>query len=363
MEIRKDLWIIHMDMDAFFASVEQRDNPRLRGKPVIVGGPPNQRGVVSTCSYEARKFGVHSAMPSREALRLCPQAVFVHHHFDKYTAISRQVRQIMRRYTDIIEPLSLDEAFMDVSGQDAIAIGRSLKEAVWRETQLTGSVGVSYCKFLAKIASDMDKPNGFTVVDWDRAQQMLPDMPVRKLWGVGPVSEQALARLGIHTCGDLLRHDPEVLRRHYGRRADELVQLAAGIDFRTVETNHEMKSVGEETTFPHDQTDRTYLAGLLEQMAGRLAEELRRYDMACRTVTVKIKWNVFVEGGPKGGDFVQNTRSLTLPMPTADPAGIARAAREVFGRIEWEGRKIRLLGLQLHNFVQKGALIQAHLPI
>jgi DNA polymerase-4 len=352
-----------MDMDAFFASVEQRDNPRLRGKPVIVGGSPNSRGVVSTCSYEARKFGVHSAMPSREALRLCPQAIFVTSHFDKYTSVSRQIREIMLRFTDSIEPLSLDEAFMDVSGKDAIAIGRALKETVWRETHLTASVGISYCKFLAKIASDMDKPNGFTVVDWERAQRMLPDMPVRKLWGVGPASEQALKKLGIETCGDLLRHDPEVLRRHYGRRADELILLAQGIDFRGVETSHEMKSVGEETTFPHDQTDRAYLAGLLEQMAGRLAPELTRHNIACRTVTVKIKWNVFLEGGPKGGDFLTNTRSQTLTMPTNDPGEIARAAREVFARVEWEGRKIRLLGLQLHNFVQKGELIQARLPL
>ncbi|MDF2630571.1 MAG: DinP-like DNA protein [Symbiobacteriaceae bacterium] len=363
MEVRKDLWVIHMDMDAFFASVEQRDNPRLRGKPVIVGGSPNSRGVVSTCSYEARKFGVHSAMPSREALRLCPQAIFVPHHFEKYTAVSRQVREIMRRYTDIIEPLSLDEAYMDVTGQDAVAIGRELKASVQRETQLTGSVGVSYCKFMAKLASDMDKPNGFTVVDWDRAQAMLPDMPVRKLWGVGPASEQALKKLGIQTCGDLLRHDPEVLRRHYGRRADELLLLASGIDFRGIEANHEMKSVGEETTFPHDQTDRAYLSGLLEQMAGRLTQDLQRYNMACRTVTVKIKWNVFIEGGPKGGDFLQNTRSYTVPMPTADAAEIGRVAREIFSRVDWEGRKIRLLGLQLHNFVQRGDLVQARLPL
>ncbi|HYF91125.1 MAG TPA: DNA polymerase IV [Symbiobacteriaceae bacterium] len=363
MDIRKDLWVIHMDMDAFFAAVEQRDNPSLRGKPVIVGGSPNSRGVVSTCSYEARKYGVRSAMPSREALRLCPQAIFVHHHFDKYTSISRQIREIMLRFTDTIEPLSLDEAFMDVSGKDAIAVGRALKEAVRRETRLTASVGISYCKFLAKIASDMDKPDGFTVVDWDRAQQMLPSMPVRKLWGVGPASEQALRQLGITTCGDLLRHDPEVLRRHYGRRADELIMLASGIDPRPLETHHEMKSVGEETTFPHDQTDRAYLAGLLEQIAGRLAPELQRHNMACRTVTVKIKWNVFLEGGPKGGDFLQITRSQTLPMPTANPAEIARAAREVFGRVDWEGRKVRLLGLQLHNFVQKGELVQARLPL
>jgi DNA polymerase-4 len=269
----------------------------------------------------------------------------------------------MRRYTEIIEPLSLDEAYLDVTGQDAIAIGRDLKAAVLRETRLTASVGVSYCKFLAKLGSDMDKPNGLTVIDWDRAQQMLPGMPVRKLWGVGPASEQALGKLGIVTCADLLRHDPEVLRRHYGRRADELILLASGIDFRGIEANHEMKSVGEETTFPHDQTDRAYLGGLLEQMAGRLAQELTQSNMASRTVTVKIKWNVFIEGGSKGGDFLQNTRSYTVPMPTADPAEIGRVAREIFSRVEWEGRKIRLLGLQLHNFVQRGDVVQTRLPI
>ncbi|HYG58074.1 MAG TPA: DNA polymerase IV [Symbiobacteriaceae bacterium] len=360
---RRDLWIIHMDMDAFFAAVEQRDNPRLRGKPVIVGGSPNSRGVVSTCSYEARKFGVRSAMPSREALRLCPQAIFVRPSFEKYTAASRHIRDIMLRYTDAIEPMSLDEAYMDVTGRDALAIGRELKEAVRRELRLTASVGVSYCKFLAKIASDMDKPDGFTVVTWERAQEMLPAMPVRRIPGVGPASEQALKQLGIHTCGDLLKHDPEVLRKHYGRRADELILLASGIDLRPVETTHEAKSIGEETTFAHDQTDRVYLSGLLDQIAGRLAEELKRHSVAARTVTVKVKWNVFLDGGPKGGDFLTNTRSHTLPFPTADAAEISRVAREIFARVEWEGRKVRLLGLSVHNFVHRGDVIQSRLPL
>ncbi len=360
---RRDLWCIHMDMDAFFASVEQRDNPRLRGKPVIVGGSPNSRGVVSTCSYEARKFGVHSAMPSREALRLCPQAIFVRPNFEKYTTASRQIRDIMLRYTDTIEPLSLDEAFMDVTGQDALAVGRALKEAVRRELRLTASVGISYCKFLAKMASDMEKPDGYTVLNWDRAQALLPTLPVRKLFGVGPASEQALKAIGILTCGDVLRHDPDLLRKHFGRRADDLIMLASGIDPRPVETGHEMKSIGEETTFPHDQTDRAHLAGLLDQMAGRLAADLKRHGMACRTVTVKVKWNVFIESTAKGGDFLTNTRSYTVPFPIAEPADIARTAREIFARVEWEGRKVRLLGLSLHNFVKKGEVIQARLPL
>lgn len=358
-----DLWVIHLDMDAFFAAVEQRDNPRLRGKPVIVGGSPYSRGVVSTCSYEARKFGVHSAMPSREAVRLCPQGIFIRPSISKYVEVSRQIRAIMRRHTDLIEPMSLDEAYLDVTGQDALAVGRALKEEIKQELRLTASVGISYCKFLAKMASDLEKPDGFTVVTWERAQTLLPELPVRRLWGVGPASEQALKKLGIGTCGDLLRHDPEVLRRHFGRRADELIMLARGIDPRPVETSQEQKSIGTEQTFAQDQTDRAHLAEILDTYAQELAGELKRYSLAARTVTVKIKWNVFIEGGPKGGDFLSITRSHTLAAPTADAAEIARTAREIFSRVDWEGRKVRLLGLALHNFVRPGELIQARLPI
>ncbi len=350
-------------MDAFFAAVEQRDNPRLRGKPVVVGGSPNSRGVVSTCSYEARTFGVRSAMPSREALRLCPQAVFIRPNIGKYSEVGRQVRQIMHRFTDAVEPMSIDEAYLDVTGRDAIAIGRALKEAIRRELRLTASVGVSYCKFLAKMASDMEKPDGFTVITWERAQALLPTLPVRRIHGVGPAGEQALRALGIVTCGDLLAYDPDVLRKHFGRRADELLLLAQGIDARPVITSHEAKSIGEENTFAVDQTDRAYLANQLTLYAGHLAADLHRQQLAARTVTVKVKWNVFLEGGPKGGDFQQITRSQTLSMPTNDPEEIGRAAREVFARIEFEGRKVRLLGLSVHNFVHRGELIQARLPI
>jgi len=360
---RQDLWVIHLDMDAFFAAIEQRDNPHLRGKPVVVGGPPNSRGVVSTCSYEARRFGIRSAMPSWEAARLCPQAIFIRPNMAKYQAVSRQIRAIMRRYTEIIEPMSVDEAYLDVSGKDALAVGRAIKEDIRRELQLTASVGISYCKFLAKIASDMDKPDGFTVITPERAREMLPSLPVRRLYGVGPATEQLLSSLGIRTCGDLLRYDPEVLRRHLGRRADELILLAQGIDPRPVEPHHEIKSIGEENTFPTDQSDPVYLAGLLDQYAARLAAELQRRRMACRTVTVKIKWNCFVPGGSKGGSFLTITRSQTLPVPTADPAVIARTAREIFSRVDWEGRKVRLLGMSVHNLVRPGDVYQARLPI
>lgn len=362
-EINRSLWVIHLDMDAFFASVEQRDNPRLRGKPVVVGGSPNSRGVVSTCSYEARKFGVRSAMPAREALRLCPQAVFIRPNMAKYSQVSQQIRQIMRRFTDVIEPISVDEAFLDVTGQDAVAVGRALKEAVRSELRLTASAGISYCKFLAKMASDMEKPDGFTVVTWERAQSLLPTLPVRRLWGVGPATEQGLKALGINTCGDLLQYDLQVLRKHMGRRADELMLLARGIDPRPVAPRLEAKSIGEENTFAVDQSDRAYLAGLLDQYAARLAAELTQQGLAARTVTVKIKWNRFIEGGVRGGDFQQITRSQTLPLPTSSPAEIARVAREIFSRVEWEGRRVRLLGLAVHNFVHRGELVQSRLPV
>jgi DNA polymerase-4 len=357
------LWVLHLDMDAFFASVEQRDNPRLRGRPVVVGGAPAARGVVATCSYEARKFGVHSAMPSREALRLCPQAIFIRPAMAKYAAVSQQIRAIMNRYTDVIEPLSIDEAFLDLNGQDAVSIGRALKEAIRKELDLTASVGVSYCKFLAKMASDMEKPNGFTVITYDSAQALLPDLPVRRLYGVGPAGEQTLKALGVITCGDLLSFDPDVLRKHLGRRSDELILLARGIDERPVIAHHELKSIGEENTFNHDQTDRTHMSSLLNQYAERLGADLKRHDIACRTVTVKIKWNVFIDGGPKGGDFLTITRSATLPTPTDDPEELARAARELFLRVDFEGRKVRLLGLSLHNFVRRGDLIQPRFPL
>ncbi|MGE5674031.1 MAG: Y-family DNA polymerase, partial [Mycobacterium leprae] len=252
---------------------------------------------------------------------------------------------------------------LDVSDQDALAVGRALKEEIRRELRLTASVGISYCKFLAKMASDMEKPNGFTVVTALRAQELLPTMPVRRLWGVGPASEQALKALGITTCGEILRHDPAILRRHFGRRADELIMLARGIDPRPVEASHEMKSIGQEQTFAQDQSNRVYLGQMLDRYAQELCADLERYGLAARTVTLKIKWNVFVPGGPTGGDFLSITRSHTLDSPTHDTGEIAQVARELLAHVEWEGRKVRLIGLSLHNFVRPGDLIQARLPL
>lgn len=361
--VRQDLWVLHLDMDAFFASVEQRDNPRLRGRPVVVGGPPRSRGVVATCSYEARAFGVRSAMPSREAHRLCPTAIFVPPSMTKYGTVSRQIRAIMARYTEKIEPLSFDEAFLDVSGQDAIQVGRAIKQAIKDELHLTASVGVAYCKFLAKLASDWEKPNGFTVITPERASALLPELPVRKLFGVGPATEAHLKKHGLITCGDVLQADPDWLRKVLGRRGDELRLLAQGIDDRPVVTEHESKSIGAERTFPIDQGDPSVLRRLFGEYAQELVQDLEKQELLCRTVTIKIKWNVFQSGGPKGGDFLSITRSQTLHQPTQDPEVIAQVAQDLLSKVEWEGRKVRLLGLSVGNFVHRGDQFQSYLPV
>lgn len=355
--------MLHLDMDAFFASVEQRDNPRLRGRPVVVGGPPRSRGVVSTCSYEARAFGIRSAMPSREAHRLCPTAIFVPGNMQKYGAVSRQIRGIMARYSERIEPLSVDEAFIDVTGQDAVQVGRAIKQAIKQELNLTASVGVSYCKFLAKMASDWEKPDGFTVITPERAQEILPGLPLRKLWGVGPATEAHLKKHGLNICSDLLQADPDWLRRVLGRRGEELRLLARGIDHRPVVTSHESKSIGTERTFAIDQGDPSVLRRHLGEYAEELAKDLEKQALLCRTVTIKIKWNVFQAGGPNGGEFLAITRSVTLAQPTKEVAQIAQAALDLLAKVEWEGRKVRLLGLSLGNFVHRGQLFQAHLSL
>lgn len=340
-------------MDAFFAAVEQRDNPDLRGKPVVVGGPPHSRGVVSTCSYEARRYGVRSAMPSREAARLCPQAIFLPPAIDKYQRVSREIQDIFARYTSLIEPLSLDEAFLDVSGQDAVQVGQEIKAAIKAELDLTASVGVSYNKFLAKLASDWDKPDGFTVITPERAAELLPGLPVRKLWGIGPRSEEQLKALGIHTCGDLLAADQHLLIQVFGRRAEELVMLARGIDHRPVEVHREIKSMGEETTFQQDERDQARLKEVLRTYSGYLAARLSRHRLLARTVTVKIRFE----------DFSTITRSQTQQSPTDREDEIFRTACQLLERVEFSGHRVRLIGLQVSGLVHPGETYQMRLMI
>lgn len=343
--------ILHVDMDAFYASVEQRDHPEYRGKPVVVGGSPFSRGVVSAASYEARRHGIHSAMPLRRAYDLCPDAVFLPVDMERYAQVSRQLHDVLRRFSPLVEPLSLDEAFLEVTGGDAVAAGRAIKAAVREELGLTASVGVSVNKFLAKMASDLEKPDGFTVLMPRDVARLIHPLPVRKLWGIGPRSEIQLKSLGILTIGDILKVDLAVLERRFGRRAAELRLLAQGIDHSRVETEHEARSLGEETTFPRDVADRAVVAGHLDRFAGLLADRLRRRRLRARTVTVKVRY----------ADFQTLTRSHTLETPVDDAADLARTARALWARVATD-RKVRLVGLQVSGLVPADRPEQLRFP-
>lgn len=342
------LHVVHVDMDAFFAAVEQRDKPDLRGKPVVVGGSPQGRGVVATASYEARRFGIHSAMPAARAYRLCPQAIFLEPDFARYNRVSEQIRRIMGEFAQAIEPVSIDEAFLDVGEADGVEVGRALKAAIRERVGLAASVGVAYNKFLAKLASDLEKPDGFTVLDPARAAELLPGLPVRRIWGIGPRSEKRLMDFGIQTIGDLTAASPAMLRQLFGRRAGEVLRLAQGIDDTPVVTEWEARSIGEETTFPADVGEESRLANRLYLFAQTIARRLRRDRLLVRTVTVKLKFP----------DFQTITRSRTRATPTDDPEAIHRDACACLARTELHGRKVRLLGLQVSGIVHPGESLQ-----
>jgi len=336
--------IIHVDMDAFYASVEQRDHPEYRGRPIVVGGHPEHRGVVATASYEARRYGIHSAMASREAVKRCPQVVFLPADIDRYRQVSHQLHAIFNRYTDKIEPISLDEAFLDVTGQPVIDVAREIKAAIKAELELTASVGVSYNKFLAKLASDMNKPDGFTVITEADAPVILPPLPVRKLWGVGPRTEEELNRIGIVTIADLLKADTSLLHSLFGKRGEELLQLARGVDERPVEANQVVKSLGEETTFDRDMSDRVQLQGYLDEFAAAIADRLVRRGLKIRTVTLKLRYE----------DFTTITRSRTVDFATDSREVISRLGGELLAKIDLTARRARLLGLTVSNFLYPG---------
>jgi DNA polymerase-4 len=345
-----ELRIIHVDMDAFFASVEQRDHPEYRGRPVVVGGRPEQRGVVATASYEARRYGIHSAMASREAVKRCPQVIFLPTDIDRYRRVSRQIHAVFRRYTEIIEPISLDEAFLDVTGQDAVAVGKEIKAKIRAETELTASVGVSYNKFLAKLASDMEKPDGFTVITAAKANTLLPPLPIRKLWGVGPRTEEELNRIGIATFADLLKADVALLHSLFGKRGEEMLRLARGVDDRPVEANQVVKSLGEETTFDRDISDRSMLQSCLDEFAGAIARRLGRSGLKVRTVTLKLRYE----------DFTTITRSRTIDFATDSREIISRLGGDLLAKIDLSEKRARLLGLTVSNFLYPGEPEQLH---
>lgn len=339
--------ILHVDMDAFFASVEQRDRPELRGKPVIVGAGPHERGVVSTCSYEARRFGVRSAMPSREAFRLCPQGVFVRPDMARYMEASAKVFAIFDRYTPLVQGLSCDEAFLDVSGAeklfgDSVSIARRIRADIAGELRLTASVGVAPNKFLAKVASDLHKPDGLTVVpdDPDGVRAFLAPLPVGRIFGVGRTTGEALAALGIRTIGDLQRADAAALARRVGpRAASELRALAFGIDSREVETEREEKSISREHTFPEDTTDRALVLGTLLELASDVAAQVRAAGKWAATAHFKLRTD----------DFRTITRQRPFDAPAQDDFTFREAARALFGANP-AARPVRLVGFGTSGF-------------
>jgi DNA polymerase-4 len=342
--------ILHVDMDAFYASVEQRDNPALRGKPVAVGGSPAGRGVVAAASYEARRFGVRSAIPMARAVRLCPDLVIVRPDFTKYKSVSQTVFGIFRSVTPLVEPLSLDEAYLDVTTNawgEALgqAVALRLKREIREATGLTASAGVAPNKFLAKIASGWRKPDGLTVIAPGRVEQFLQKLPVDALWGVGPVTAARLRERGIVRLVDVRTADESVLRDAVGSQADWLRQLAEGRDERRVSADLEPKSSGSENTFSQDLTDILEIQAAIDEMARDAAGWLERRGLLCRTVTIKVRYS----------DFTTITRSHSTLRPTRDADEIAGRALTLLGRTEAGMRPIRLLGASVHNLVDPEA--------
>ncbi len=333
--------IIHVDMDAFFASVEQRDDPSLRGKPVAVGGASG-RGVVAAASYEARAFGVRSAMPSSRAQRLCPDLIFRLPRFDVYRAVSQQIRAIFLDYTPHVEPLSLDEAYLDVTADrkgigTATRIAELIRARIREETGLTASAGVSYNKFLAKLASDQNKPDGLCIIRPGEGAQFVSDLPVRRFHGVGPRGAEKMAKLGIENGADLRARDIGFLREHFGSMADYLYRAARGIDLRKVSANRKRKSIGAERTFHEDISGDAALNETLERIIAIVWERIENAGARGRTVTLKLRY----------ADFTTLTRAKSAPQPITDKAWFAEIARALLADLLPLPQPIRLMGLTL----------------
>ncbi len=333
-------------MDAFYASVEQRDDPALRGKPVAVGGSPESRGVVAASSYEARAFGVRSAMPMGRALRLCPSLVVVRPDFARYRAVSQQVMAILRSATPLVEPLSLDEAYLDVtenlwSEPLATEVAKRLKQRIRDELGLTASAGVAPNKFLAKIASGWKKPDGLTVIAPERVEHFLQELPVEALWGVGPVTAKKLRAIGIERLVDVRTADAALLQRAVGSQADWLRRLSWGEDPRPVEPERPWKSISGETTYAEDLVDASRMRAEIERLARRCAASLEKKKLRARTVTLKVRY----------GDFSTVTRSHTASSPTRNPDDIAARAVSLLSRTEAASRSVRLLGVGVHGLI------------
>ena len=340
--------IIHIDMDAFFAAVEIRDNPKLKGKPVIIGSDPRQtggRGVVSTCSYEARAFGIHSAMSSKEAYERCPKAVFISGNYEKYKAVGLEIRAIFKRYTDLIEPMSIDEAYLDVIEnklgiKSAVKIARLIQQDIWQELHLTASAGVSYNKFLAKMASDYQKPHGLTVILPDQAEDFLKQMDIAKFHGVGKKTVEKLHEMGIYTGADLLDVSEVTLIDRFGRLGFDLYRKARGIHNSPVKSNRIRKSIGKEKTYSKILQDEEDIKKELTLLSEKVAHNLSKQDKAGKIIILKIRY----------ADFSTLTRRKSLPQATQDASQISQTALQLYEELAEKEKGIRLLGITVTGF-------------
>ncbi len=340
--------IIHIDMDAFYASVEQRDNPEYQDRPVVVGGTPEQRGVVAACSYEARKFGIHSAMSATQAHQRCPHAVFLKPRFTVYREVSSQIREVFHQFTDLVEPLSLDEAYLDVTQNQgysgsATLIAQEIKGLIKDKTQLTASAGVSYNKFLAKIASDMDKPDGLYLITPEQGPEFIKTLPVRKFHGIGKATEKRMKAVGIHTGNDLLKKELNELVKLFGKAGHFYYSISRGIDLRPVNNHRERKSLGKETTFSKDISDINEMLIILQELSNSVSRLLFDKQLTAQTITLKVKY----------ADFELITRSRTIEKPTLSASQIFQIVQELLKKAEVGKRKVRLLGVSTSKLREK----------
>jgi len=338
--------IIHIDMDAFYASVEQRDFPQYRNQPLVVGGDPDHRGVVATCSYEARKFGIHSAMPCATAKRKCPQAIFIRPRFPVYREVSTQIQDILRKYTDKIEPLALDEAFLDVTAEivragSSMLIAKDIRQRIKRETGLTASAGVSYNKFLAKIASDRSKPNGLLYISPKEGPAFVKSLDIREFFGVGPATEERMHALGIYTGADLATWELEALQPIFGKSASYYYHASRGIDTRAVEADRLRKSIGTEDTFEVDLHFQDDMLKVFATQSQEIEEQLNKYGGSGKTVTIKVKFS----------DFSQVTRSYSSKAGFRSAQSIMNVVPGLLENATTKNLPVRLLGISISNLV------------